>query len=237
MKHDPKKRIILFSVFFLIIIILLVLSWKYRSPSGSSEDPRITGADKIYEKYMERSAAKDYAEAFALLDSLEKLYSQYSDYKNSYEMGTIYNNRAMSWLTLAFAESDTSEASRMLDSSKRSAKKAIDLYENWLSEFSDLSRNEIILKIKKYYSPSDSIFDNYNMVVLIDKRTELIRVAQAEIKTKLSHAYTNLATIYYKENDRTNAIVYNKKALVWWDKNPTAANNLKMLSGKSSQSF
>lgn len=232
MKRETKKGLVITIILILVFFIILIFALKFSQPADKAEDPRIGQIEKLYSKSGELSSAKDYYSSNALLDSIEKIYLRYPDYRNSYEMGTIRINRAVNWLSLAFSEKDEIEMFRMLDSSKQNAKKSIKIFENWLEEYAELSRNEIIVKIKDYYSPSDSIFDGCNLVELINKRTEQIILAQTESKTKVSLAYTNLATIYYKEGDKSNAIESNKKALQWWPKNTAASENLKMLSGK-----
>jgi len=215
-----------------IIVIGISLAYFYNRIK-KADDPRIGRAKIEYEEYNNFLAANNYDGVFRTLDTIEKIYLSYSDYKNSFEMGVLQNNKAAAWLTLAMNEFDDSVKNSCLENARQFTTKGIQIFENWQNEFEGLERNDIIMKISKFYNPDDTVFRNLKLVNIINKRTEDIQKAQKESSRRLSVAYTNLGTICSQSNDYENARKYNRKALELWPENQTAKNNISMLFNKS----
>jgi tetratricopeptide (TPR) repeat protein len=228
-----KRRKTLSYLVLIAIIAAAALSWNYFFLKKRCTDPRFVVENQLYTKYSETVKTRNYQDALTVLDSLENLYKKYPSYYQSFEMGTIQNNRAANWLTIALYETDSAKNSDLLDSSEFYAKKSILIFEHWLTEFSDLSRNEIIYKIKDEYNDSDSLFKNCNIVEIINNRTDKVLNAQIETRQKLSLAYTNLATVYNKKGEQEKSLYFYRKALKSWPANPTAKNNIDFMIGKS----
>ncbi len=227
-KITKSGKIIIFIAVLIVISVVFISIFYYRA-AKKSEDPRITETIIQYSKYDEMIKNKDYNNAFKILDSIGMIYSKYDDYKNSYEVGLLQNSKAVIYITLAVSEHNDSLKRNFLDSAKFFASKSIIIFEQWLREFAQLSRNEIIIKIDEYHMPEDTIFKSKNLVDIINKRVDNIVKAQKETPKHLSIAYTNLGSVYQYFGENKLAILNNRKALEIWSGNKTAKNNINIL--------
>jgi len=224
-----KSGKIIISIAVLITISAAFISIFYLRVTKKSEDPRITDTHKLYTKYEKMIKNEDFNNAFKVLDSIEAIYSKYDDYKNSYEVGLLKNSKAVIFITLAVSAHNDSLKRNFLDSAKFYASNSITIFEHWLKEYAQLSRNEIIIKIDEHHMTEDSHYQNKNLVDIINKRADNILKAQKETPRHLSIAYTNLGSVYQYFGENKLAIINNRKALDLWGGNKTAKNNINIL--------
>jgi len=85
----------------IIVAIGLVIAFIYYSDINKAEDPRILDAKLKYKHYNSLVEANDFENVLLILDSIEAIYQQFDDYKNSYEIGVVHNNRSAAFLTKA----------------------------------------------------------------------------------------------------------------------------------------
>ena len=101
----------LIAIMCALVLSAIVISHFYYKSVNDSVDPRIVEARKLYEKYNLYTQRNELKAVFWLMDSIEQIYASYPHYKNSYEVGVLYNNRAAAYLTLGlFADSILSGA-------------------------------------------------------------------------------------------------------------------------------
>jgi len=226
-----KGTVIVISTMTIIVLIGITTAWLYYGNINKSEDPRVVEAKLKYKRYNTLAEQKKYDEVFNLLDSIYNIYNQYDDYKNSYEIGVILNNKAALYLTIALFETQKTNDS-LLSLAKVNIEKSIKIYETWLNEHEKLSEIEIREKLKPIYYKKNNIFDQNKTENYINKRTKEIILAQAETKRRLSVSYTNLGIIQRHENKTEEALKTYKKALDLWKNNLTAENNINIILGK-----
>lgn len=231
MKKGTKTVILVITI---ITSIGIAMAYYYNRIK-KTEDPRIVQTKAKYESYNKLLAVNDYDGVFRTLDTIEQIFLSYNDYKSSFEMGVLQNNKAAAWLTLALNAEDDSIKYIYLENARQFTTKGIEIFENWQKEFEGLERNDIIMKISEFYNPDDTLFRNLKLVNIINKRTEDIQIAQQESYRRLSIAYTNLGTICSQSRDYEHARKYNRKALDLWPDNKTAKNNISILFSKSAE--
>ena len=99
LKNKSTRALILAMV--ALVLSSILISHFYYEGQNSANDPRIVQAREIYEHYNKVAGLNDFARVFTLLDSVELIYKQFSHYKESYEVGVLYNNRAAAFITMA----------------------------------------------------------------------------------------------------------------------------------------
>ena len=228
-----KGTMTVILIMTVIVAVGISIAYFYYESINNAEDPRVIEAKYQYKAYNEFVKNNNFKSVFAILDTIENIYLKFPDYRNSYELGVVYNNKSAVWLTLALKQTtEKSENQSELDSAKQYCEKSIVIYENWLKEFEKLSKEEILLKIKDYYNKSQKIFENKNTDKIIEKRTGDIITAQKETLKRLSVAYTNLGIIQRHKSEYDNAMASYKKALELWKGNRNAKNNINILLGR-----
>ncbi|MCK5846750.1 MAG: hypothetical protein KAG84_04870 [Bacteroidales bacterium] len=215
-----------------ISLIGLSIAWIYYANINNAEDPRVIDAKLKYNSYNSIVQTGAYDQGLLILDSIADIYQKYDDYKNSYEMGVVLNNKAAIYLTLALAMNDGIEKNALLESADINVKQSITIYENWLSDFGDLSDTEIRNKIEFIYNNSKYAFDKEQINNYIDKRISDIELAQRETVRRLSVSYTNLGIVLRNRNEIEQALNNYKKAIELWSKNLTAENNINLILGR-----
>ena len=102
----------------------------------------------------------DFEGVLLILDTIETIYTQLDDYKNSWEMGVVYNNRASVYITQAIYidEYMTEKKDSLLLIAENNILKSINFYENWLTDFSELSEANKELKILSCFSVNSRSF-------------------------------------------------------------------------------
>ncbi len=228
-----KGTITVISIMTVIVLIGITVAYFYYGGINNAEDPRVIDAKDQYQAYNNFVVENDSESAFATLDTIEYIYLKHSDYKNSYELGVVYNNKLAVWLTSALlkASNGTDNLSE-LDSAQRYGEKSIVLYENWLTDFKNLKENEVRIIVEKYYKNVHFTIENLSRQDVIEKRIKDIIIAQEETPKRLSVTYTNIGIIQRHKAEYENAMASYKKAIELWDGNRDAKNNINILLGR-----
>ncbi|MFN8255824.1 MAG: hypothetical protein U0W24_09065 [Bacteroidales bacterium] len=232
MKISNSTRSIILVTLILCVAAASISLFYYKSGKDSF-DPRIAKTREEYKTYNKLLKEKDCRQIAITLKTIENIYFQFEDYRNSYETGLVLNSEAVNWLTMATSEFNDSLRTIYLDSAKLFSVKSIRTFENWLEEYEHLSRNEIIIKIEKYYNTNDSIFSNCNIVEVINKRADGIVLAQKDTPRQLSLAYTNLGSVFQYYGEYKLALQTNRRALEIWGDNETAKKNIVFLKERA----
>ncbi|RKX20064.1 MAG: hypothetical protein DRP35_06665 [Candidatus Zixiibacteriota bacterium] len=215
-----------------IIITGIVIAKIYYGNINASEDPRVINAKHLYEKYNVLVEKNDYQGVPKILDSIAGIYSQFPDYRESFEIGVIYNNIGAACLNVALYKAKDDEKQLFLDSAEKYCKKAVFIYTNWISSFEDLSEENISSLVNTYYNKDDTCFIDKNIERIKKKRVKDILSSQKETPRRLSVAYSNLGIICRQNMDYDKAMDFYKKALALWDDNYSARNNINILLGR-----
>jgi len=228
-----KKTRILIAIMVTTVVVGFLFAWFYYSDINHSEDPRVLEAKTIYKQYDVLADEKKYDDILEILDTMSNIYTQFNDYKQSYEMGVIYNNKAALFLTIALFETqEEQEKERLLNLAKIDVNKAIDIYENWQTDFENLTELQIENLVKPIYFTHHPLFEKDKKEQYIQKRTKDIVIAQKETPRRLSVSYTNYGIILRHQNQTEEALKMYNKALLLWKNNLTAQNNINIILGK-----
>jgi tetratricopeptide (TPR) repeat protein len=230
-------RALIYAMMALVVITLLLARSYYRR-KNLSVDPRIVPARNLYENYNALATSNDYKGVICLLDSIEEIYNRYPHYRGSFETGVLENNRAALYLTLGLSYDRLASPYHFLGQDslmalgESAARRSIDIYEHWLSRYEGKSNPEIQEEAgTDFGSPSNSA-DPEKQAAYLENRVKEIGEAIRETPRRLSVSYTNLGIAYrYREDYHAAASCY-QKALVLWEDNLTAENNLNILLGK-----
>lgn len=233
MFRNKTSRALLITM-CVVVLAGIAISYVYYNNLKKSADPRIVNARALYEKYNAYAQKNDFDSIFWLMDSIEFIYNSIDHYKQSYEVGVLYNNRAASFLTLALYSKniETSEQDSLVELAERSANKSVEIYQSWLDRFQNKSDAQIEnLVLKDFYYGLDA-YPHSQKNMYFKNRVKEIQDSQSETKRRLSVSYTNLGVISrHKLNYESAAHAY-KKAIDLWDRNLTAENNLNILLGQ-----
>jgi len=233
----PKnKRAFILAMIALCIIVISFAYFHYKN-INESKDPRVKSARLLYEKYNEYAVNNDFNNIFSLLDSVEFIYTQYPHYKESFEVGVLYNNRAAAYLTMALHnihDGNTTVLTKdsLLNLSEVNVKKSISIYEDWLEGTANLEGKELRNYIKKDFWDGLNNFSEKDKEKFLNHRVNELETAKYETERRLSVSYTNLGIIYRHRENYEQAILYYQKALKLWEQNLSAENNLNILLGK-----
>jgi len=228
-----KNTITVVAVMVAIVIIGLVVAWNYYGSINNSEDPRVVMAKNIYKRYDKLANENKYIEILSLLDSMSNIYNKHDDYRNSYEMGVVYNNRVAVLITIAlFETNDSLVKDSLLILAKKDALAAINIYNDWTSEFGTLTEVQIRAKVEPIYMASNNEFEIEKIEQYVNKRIRDIELAQTETPRRLSVCYTNLGIIFRHQGSYEEAINSYQKALELWSSNLTAENNINVILGR-----
>jgi tetratricopeptide (TPR) repeat protein len=229
-----KKTRALIVIMSALVLSGVAISYSYYKNINESIDPRIVKARTLYEKYNVYAQKNEFNSIFSLMDSIELIYTDFDHYKNSYEMGVLYNNRAASFLTMALYTDDIAKTDQdsLINLAEFAVKKSIEIYNQWLKKFQNKSPIEIEgMILNDFYTG----LENYNTDQknkFIKNRINEISDSQAETKRRLSVSYTNLGIINRHKLQYEAAANCYKKAIDLWDRNLTAENNLNVLLGR-----
>lgn len=226
-----KKTRALIVILCTLALSVLVISKIYYKNQDASVDPRITNARSLYEKYNGYAQVNAFDSIFFLMDSIESIYTGYNHYRESYEIGVLYNNRAASYLTMALYSTDLDSIQKdsLIILGEGACRKSIHIYQQWIEKYGDRSETEVELMLdKEFYSSTDNLNPDKRDKYLHNRADEIIE-AQAETDRRLSVSYTNLGIIYRYNQQYDSAAISYKTALDLWGKNLTAENNLNVL--------
>jgi len=232
--HKTTKALII-VVGALVMITLMVTHFIYKS-INESVDPRVVHARQLYEGYNELAQRNAFDSVYLLLDAIESEYHAYKHYRNSYEVGVLYNNRAASYLTVALYGDTTVLSLKIRDSlinlSETAAKKSIDIYEGWLLKYDKKTPDEISQIASSDFFIGLEGYDDNQKARFFKRRIKEIERAQQETKRRLSVSYTNLGIVCRHHQQYKMAAEYYKMAFDLWDENLVAENNLNILLNK-----
>jgi hypothetical protein len=108
---------------------------------------------------------------------------------------------------------------------------SISVYSLWLSEWENLSREEIETRAAEMMKASDPALRDYDIRKLVKRRAENLLMAQIETPRRLSVSLTNRGTLFRHMQLPDSALACYKEALTLWRSNRVAENNLKVLLG------
>ncbi len=231
---NSKRSVTLIIIMSVIAFSGITISYFYYKNINESTDPRILEARVLYENYNVYALSNNFDAIFSLMDSIERIYTGYDHYKNSYEIGVLYNNRAASWLTMALYSDDIQQRQQdsLINLAEVSSKKSIDNYQYWLKIFQEKNSKEIENLIHKNFMRGLENYDEKEKNKFINFRIKEIVASQEETKRRLSVSYTNLGIIERHKLQYNLAAQHYKKAIELWDRNLTAENNLNILLGR-----
>ncbi|MFO8233826.1 MAG: tetratricopeptide repeat protein [Bacteroidales bacterium] len=231
--NKPTRALML--ILSALVFIGVLISRHYYKGINEAVDPRVKEARLLYEKYNDYAKTNSFDSIFHLMDSIEAVYSKYPHYKNSFETGVLYNNKAASYITMALYLDSTSKQPEMQDSifsmAETMVTKSIAIYTEWLEQFENKSREDIKNQIEPEFYKGLEQYSRELQEAFIDNRIEEIQEAQLETKRRLSVSYTNLGIIKRQRMQYEEAAKHYKTALDLWEQNLTAENNLNLLLG------
>ena len=228
-----RSTIILFIIMLVIFFSGIWYANFYYQGVNDSEDPRVVRAKELYNNYNQLAEENKYQEIFDLLDSIEIIYNQFDDYRYSYEVGVLYNNRAALCLNMALFEPFTEmEKDSLIQSAQSFIYQGIRIYENWNAEFALYSEADFQSYLNAIYFNVFPLKDSSEVELFISKRSQEMMDAQLEMNRRLSVVYTNLGIVLRYQNQVKEAVESYQMALELWDKNITAENNINILLGK-----
>jgi len=219
MSSGTKKLLIVLTA---ISAIVVTVAYFYHHSTNAAEDPRVAKARHLFAQYSRLIDEEKYTLVFIVLDELEALYKNTPGYADSYELGIVYNNRTATYLLMALY----GDKEELLSHAEQAAATSISIYETWLQVYGELGTEEIQSKIGPFFQVSEKV---------LNKRVSDIRLAQLEVKRRLSVSYTNLGIVQRHQLHLEQAVASQTKALQLWPDNHTAKNNLNVLFGKEPQ--
>ena len=229
LKINKTTGVLILVMSTLVALVFFGVTYYYRY-DNKSIDPRVVKANELYEQYNELAKSSNYQAVFKLMDSIEYIYSNYPHYKESFEVGILYNNRAAAYLAMALKQNNSKETKdSLLNLSEINVQRGIEIYTTWFSVWGHKNPEEIKINLRAYFSPHDSAFQGKNVDRYVNKRTKGIVEAQLEINRRLSVSYTNLGMVYRHKEQYDDAVKEYFKALEYWPDNLTAENNLNIL--------
>lgn len=231
-QNKPTRALIF--IMCALVVCGIIISKLYYKNINESADPRIVDARKLYENYNIFAQKNQIDSIFYLMDTIEGIYSAIDHYKNSFEVGVLYNNRAASFLTIV--QNDSTAGQETVDSlvncAEKAASKSIEIYDSWLEVYNDLSYEDIESKITVDFFKGLDQYDSEQKDNFLNNRIKEIQESQTETLRRLSVSYTNLGVIHRQNLQYEAAAKCYEKAIGLWDRNLTAENNLNILLGR-----
>ena len=241
LRQRPTSSLILIMM-VLVGIAFIVVRFYYRD-KNLSVDPRIAPARDLYGNYDRYARLSQLDSIFPLLDSIEASYRAIPHYRESYETGVLYVNRAAAWLTISmfrdsipdyrhgkfYGELPADSLNQMAESALLFA---ISSYESWIDRFGSIAKDSIAPLIRSSFLEETGRWTDREAEKYFKNRILEIRDAQVETPRRLSVAYTNLGILCRMRGQYEDAARHYQKALELWDRNLTAENNLNRLLGR-----
>jgi len=237
--NSSTRALVLIMIVLVVIGILIARS--YYGNINRSIDPRVAEARALYARYDSYAQEGNYYSVFALLDSIEDIYRDTKHYENSFELGVMYNNRAAALLTISMFEDSIParknpysglSADSLVTLAEINALNAISVYDNWLTEFSGKSFEQICKIIEPQFMDGLENVSPDLRTKYLEARAREIEKAIIENDRRLSVCYTNLGIVFRQRERYKEAVEQYEKALELWDRNLNAENNINLLLGK-----
>jgi tetratricopeptide (TPR) repeat protein len=225
---------VLILIMSALVFLGIVISYFYYKSINESVDPRISDARELYEKYNQFVQNNSIDSVFRLMDTIESIYNNLDHYRNSFETGVLYNNRAAAYLSMALKvdSTDSSAFDSLLVEAEREVVRAIGIYKNWINLYSDLNKEEVEQLISTDFFIGLEAYSEKQKRKFLGNRVKEILNAQVETKRRYSVSLTNQGIIYHNRKQYETAAEYYHKAVDLWDQNLTAENNLNILLGQ-----
>jgi len=235
LKNNKPTRALVLVLSALVLISVLISRYYYKG-INDAVDPRVKQARLLYEKYNDYTKSNHFDSILYLMDSIEAVYSTYPHYRNSYETGVLYNNKAATYLTMALHLDSANHQHERQDSlfsmAEKMVNKSITIYAGWMDRFENKSPEGIKNLIEPDFYKGLEQYSGELQETFLNNRIEEIQEAQLETKRRLSVSYTNLGIIKRHEMRYEEAAKHYMTALDLWERNLTAENNLNRLLGK-----
>ncbi len=224
---------VIFAITFTVSVLAILVAVIYYKGINDSEDPRISPARELLAEYDRNSGAISNTGSFVLLDSAGTIFRSLPDYRSSFEMGLIYNNKCSALLLMAIYDSSVSvsEKNELLSLSMDYCDTSIQIYRKWIKEWEDASVKEIEDKLSPFMLRDDPAFSGRDFDRIFSGRVKNIALAQIETPRRLSVSLTNKATIYRHMMFPDSALKYYREALSLWGENRAAKSNMIVLLG------
>ena len=234
-KRNKASRALILIMGALVLLGIIIARVHYRN-MNTSIDPRIVEAREIYKKYNAYAQSNALDSVFYLLDKIESIYSRYTHYAESFEVGVLYNNRAATYLTLALYSplfsADSASQDSLINMAEEVTNKSIRLYSKWMETFMEMDESQIRRHISDEFLMDMDGFAKEDIEIFLSNRVKEIQDAQIETPRRLSVSYTNLGIINRHRKQYDDAVNCYTNALELWDQNLSAENNLNILLGR-----
>ncbi len=211
----------------------IVFAWFYYRSLNLSEDPRIAEARKLMMEFEKPGVGINSIDSFYLLDSALSVFNSLPDYRNSYEVGVIFNNKCSALLIKVVYDSLAGEdvMSEVRNAARYYNDLSISVYDSWIGEWGTLDENGIEEKIRPLMKETDPSFTGFNYERIIKRRIKNIKLAQTETPRRLSVAFTNKGTLLRHSGKPDSAYYFYNRALGLWKENRVARSNISVLMG------
>jgi tetratricopeptide (TPR) repeat protein len=223
----------LLSGIFIIIGLSFLIAYLYYNSKNKAEDPRVVRTKYLLNDYEVLMNEKKYDDALRLMDSVEYIFLNTKGYKNSYELGIVYNNRGSAYLSMAlYTTTDSIEKTLLLKIAQTQIDSSISIYSTWMEYYGKLGRDDIMKLEKPFFLENDIAFEGKNYNRILNKRIDDLIMAQNENLRRLSVSYTNAGIILrhqFRQNEAAESYI---KAIKLWKDNYIARNNFNILMGK-----
>lgn len=222
----------LLRVMIAVVFVSLGIAYFYYRGVNRSVDPRIKTARQLYERYNAYAQLDQVDSVFWLMDTIESIYASVPHYRDSYETGVLYNNRAAAWLSMLLRpdqEMMIQDTTLLLQRAESMVRQSIAIYDHWLAIYAGTEETEISRMAGKDFMEGLEAYDPEEQQAFLDRRVREIIEAQKENPRRLSVSYTNLGTIKRHQHHYDSAAIWYTRALELWDQNLTAENNLNIL--------
>ena len=232
----PVRTLIL--IMMVVVAAAIIVAKSYYSGMNRRIDPRTVHARELYTEYDTYARSGDFFRVFSLLDSIEHQYRAIEHYRNSYEIGVLYNNRAAACLTIALYKDSipsrfnpfaTLPADSIISLAEDFALTAISIYQRWDSLYAGKASGQMAEFMQTSFLKGLENVEKDLQTEYLKARLAEIEGALAEHDRRVSVCLTNLGVIYRMKGEYEEAVKQYEMALSLWDRNLEAENNLNKL--------